>query len=201
MTAWKLFEGDVAYVSTSEFHADRDRAAHLEHPAHRPRLTHAAELVRAAVNVAAMQDRPATVSDLGCGDGGLLSLLAAWHITAWGYDFCPANTEGWAERRVDGEFLDAFGADRDKVRFGSVTVVTEVLEHLSDPYEVVRWIGGRSRFIVASSPWDERPELHDECHAWAFDADGYRDLLGQAGFRLLRHYEVGRFQLALGMQA
>lgn len=200
MTAWKLFEGEVAGVSTAKFHADRERARHLEEPGHRARLTHAAMLVDVAVNLARIKGFPATVSDLGCGDGGLLSLLAGRNLEAWGYDFCPANVEGWTERAVSAEFLDVFGADQAKAKLGTVTVVTEVLEHLTNPAVALRWIASWSRFVVASSPWDETPERHDECHAWAFDGDGYAELLGTGGFRLLRHYEVGRFQLALGMR-
>jgi hypothetical protein len=200
MAEWKLFDGDVPYVSTAEFHADRERAPHLEQPAHRPRLEHAAGLVLAAVQLVARGGARATVSDLGCGDGGLLSLIQD-HTTAWGYDFAPANVAGWAERGVTAEALDVFGADRDAVKFGDITVMTEVLEHLADPHGVVRWVGEHSPFIVASSPWGERPDWHDECHAWAFDRVGYRALIEQGGYRILRHDPVGQFQVVLGMRA
>lgn len=203
MAEWKLFEGAVAHVSTAEFHQDRERARHLEQAIHRPRLLAAAALVGVAADLVAgsLNGGPlATVSDLGCGDGGLLSLIQ--HRTAaWGYDFAPANAAGWTERGVTAEALDVFGDGRDRVKLGDITVTTEVLEHLGNPHAAVRWIGEHSRFIVASSPWDETPEGHDECHAWAFDRAGYRALLEQGGFRVLRHDDVGRFQVILGMQA
>lgn len=194
---WKLFDGDVAEVSTFAFHENRERAAHLEQPIHRGRLHSAAALVSVAATLGA-----ATVSDLGCGDGGLLSLLVdnPRIVEAWGYDFAPANAEGWGERGVTADLLDVFGDDADKVKFGVVTVVTEVLEHLTDPHAAVRWIGGHSRFIVASSPWDETPERCDPCHAWAFDRDGYRQLLEHGGYRVLQHRDVDRFQLILGIK-
>jgi len=190
MTEWKLYQGDVAHVSTSEFHEHRERATHLEQEVHRPRLEHAAQLVRMVGQ---------SVSDLGCGDGGLLSLIP--DLDAWGYDFAPANVAGWDERGVRAEFLDVFGADRDKVVFGVTTVVTEVLEHLTDPHAELRWIVRHSPFIVASSPWTENDQHHDECHAWAWDQNGYRDLVEQAGYRVLRHDLVNQFQIILGMQA
>lgn len=192
---FKLFDGDVAQVSTFEFHKDRERAAHLEQPAHRPRLLHAANLVKVAIGLGA-----ATVSDLGCGDGGLLQLLRPMDVTAWGYDFAPANAAGWDERGVTAFALDVFGADRGEVDFGDVTVVTEVLEHLTDPHGEVAWIAEHSRFIVASSPWNEGPEGHDECHAWCWDVEGYRALIEGGGFRVIRHDQVGQFQLILGMR-
>lgn len=192
MTEWKLFDGDTARVSTAEFHAGRARAAHLEDPLHRPRLELAAEFVREAIGLGA-----GSLSDLGCGDGGLLTLVQD-QIPARGYDFCPANTGGWPERGVKAEFLDVFGADRDQVVFGDITVVTEVLEHLTDPHGAVRWIGEHSPFIVASSPWTETREAHDECHAWAFDMVGYLNLIQQGGYTVLRHKTVGCFQVVLG---
>lgn len=194
MSEWKLFTGDIADVSTPEFHEHRERAPHLEQPIHRERLMTAAQFVFVAANLGSL-----TVSDLGCGDGGLLSLIQS-HVKAWGYDFAPANVEGWVERGVEASYLDVFGTDRDKVDFGQTTVVTEVLEHLSAPAEAVRWIGEHSRFIVASSPWDENDQSHDECHAWAWDMDGYGRLIEQGGFRILQHVKVGRFQVLLGMK-
>lgn len=197
MTEWRFFEAEeIPHVSTAEFHADRERARHLEQPQHRPRLLRAAELVAKA------GDRlDVTVSDLGCGDGGLLFLLAVRGFTCWGYDFAPANAAGWIERGVTAEALDVFGADREKVKFGGVTVVTEVLEHLADPHGVVRWIGQNSRYIVASSPYTEGPWGHDECHAWAWDPEGYHALIEQGGFEIIEHNGLDPFQLILGRRS
>lgn len=195
----KLFDGDVPHVSTPEFHADRARAQHLEQPVHRPRLELAASMISAASTLhAGRMGSRATLSDLGCGDGGLLSLVQDGLEAAWGYDFAPANAEGWPERGVKAEALDVFGADRDRVRFGDIATCTEVLEHIADPHGVVRWIGEHSSFIVASSPWNEGPDHHDECHAWAWDQAGYRALIEQGGFRVLRQQTVLQFQVVLG---
>lgn len=195
MTAWKLFPGQVAHVSTPEFHAGRERADHLGDPVHRPRLLKAADMVRQAALLAV----DPTVSDLGCGDGGLLSLIP--EFDAWGYDFTPANAAGWPERGVKAELLDIFGADQDRVRLGTIVVMTEVLEHLSDPAAAVRWVRGNSRFLVASSPWVENGRAYNDCHAWAFDPAGYRLLLEAAGFVILRHELVGNFQVLLAENA
>lgn len=194
MSAWRLFDGAIPHVSTAEFHADRPRAAHLEDEHHRARLDLAAEFVRDAANQGA-----SSLSDLGCGDGGLLALIQG-DVSAWGYDFCPANMAGWVERGISAEFLDVFGKDRAQVHLGDITAATEVLEHLADPYGAVRWIGEHSRFIVASSPWGETAAVHDECHAWAFDMDGYRDLIERGGFTVLRHEKASIFQVVLGVR-
>lgn len=190
---WKLKPGAVPYVSTADFHADRERAPHLEQAAHRPRLLRAAELV---VEAAGMLDE-SSVSDLGCGDGGLLSLIQDRVDSAWGYDFQPTNAAGWSERGVKATALDVFGADRDRVIFGDITVVTEVLEHIADPHGTVKWIAANSKFVVASSPWVERPGRSCEEHAWAWDMQGYRNLFERAGLDIIHHEQVGAFQLVL----
>lgn len=197
MTEWKFFEGDIPHVSTAEFHADRERAAHLEQPGHRPRLMRAAQLVCLAMEDAGRL----TVSDLGCGDGGLLSVLVGLGVDCWGYDFAPANAAGWVERGVTAHQADVFGEDRDRIRFGDVAVVTEVLEHLADPHGVVRWIGKNAKWIVASSPFTEGPWGHDECHAWAWDPEGYRALIEQGGFEIIQHNGLEPFQLILAKKA
>lgn len=196
MTEYRLFTGDVAHVSTAEFHRDRERARHLEQATHRGRLIKAAEYVR---RIAYRSETGTTVSDLGCGDGGLLSLVRGDPriADAWGYDFSPANAAGWAERGVRAELLDVFGADWYLVEFGTVTVVTEVLEHLTNPHGAVRWIGEHSPWIVASSPYTENDVSHDGCHAWAWDDEGYDALLARGGYRVVERHHTEIFQVVM----
>lgn len=192
MSEWRLFDGDTPHVSTYEFHEHRERAAHLEQPMHRLRLEAAAALIRTA---ARSLPQP-TVSDLGCGDGGLLHLIQH-DVIAWGYDFAPANAAGWAERGVVAEALDVFGADRDRVHLGDIAVCTEVLEHIADPHGIVKWLADNTRFLVASSPRNERPGSASPEHAWAWDEQGYHDLLTGGGWTVLQHQLVGPFQVLL----
>lgn len=206
MTEWKLFDGDVAAVSTAEFHRDRERAPHLEQWNHRPRLERAMHLVGDAIDVLTVDDvRLITVSDLGCGDGGLLQLLKS-HVPnalAYGYDFQPSNLNGWAERGVDGRFVDVFGGGpwliNPDVALGEVVVATEVLEHLTWPHAVLREVvrRGLTRYVVASSPWTEHAGSHDACHAWAWDHAGYHELFTGAGLTVIKHESVDMFQLVL----
>ncbi|MEU1272964.1 methyltransferase domain-containing protein [Streptomyces sp. NPDC005799] len=211
MAEYRLFpEGETPHVSTAAFHAHRERAPHLEQPVHRPRLEKALEFIATAyVQLANEGQQQITLSDLGCGDGGLLQLVHqtiaardSQYVTfsAWGYDFQPSNEAGWRERGVTAEQADVFGTDRDAIQLGDIAVTTEVLEHVRDPHDAVRWIGAHSRYLVASSPWNETPESHDECHCWSWDQDGYRALIEQGGFTVLRHETVGQFQVVLAEQ-
>lgn len=200
MTEYKLFEGDVPHVSTFEFHEHRERAPHLEQGAHQARLYQARDFVEKACDI---DLEPVSVSDLGCGDGGLLSMLQLLPQVSrcWGYDFAPANEGGWAERGVTATRKDAFGVDRDSIQYGRVAVTTEVLEHLANPHEVVRYLATKVNYLVASSPHDETSDYHDECHAWAWDMPGYRALVEDNGFRVLEHVRVdGKFQCLLAVR-
>lgn len=194
MAEYKLFEGQTPFVSTYEFHEHRERAPHLEQPGHQGRLFKAIEFIQ--VIVENLDEKDASVSDLGCGDGGLLS-----HVQrisdAWGYDFQPSNKAGWDERGVKAQSLDVFNdpKSRSVVKFGTVSVMTEILEHLADPHGALKWVASQSEWLVASSPYVETSVNHDPCHAWAWDTDGYKKLIEEAGFAVLRHECVGGFQV------
>lgn len=206
MTEHRFFnEGETAYVSTFDYHKDRERAPHLEQSNHRGRLERAAEFVL-SVGI----DQRMTVSDLGCGDGGLLRLLTTRYELAnlpnfcWGYDFAPANVVGWKERGVEGTAMnvfDTFDIINPEVQVGDIVVMTEVLEHLTHPHEVLRELTYYdTQYIVASSPWDEGPGNHDASHAWAWDMEGYREMFERAGWMTQRHEKVDRFQVVLAVR-
>ncbi|MFD9276917.1 methyltransferase domain-containing protein [Streptomyces mirabilis] len=186
MSEWKLFDSETPYVATLDFHRDRDRAPHLEQPDHRARLQRCARLIR---NIS-----PASVVDLGCGDGGLLSLIK--DIPSWGYDFQPSNEPAWAERGVTAERRDVFNT-RDVPRWGELAVLTEVLEHLADPHGTAEWVSRHAAWIVASSPRHESADFHGDCHAWAWDEGGYEALIAPH-FEVERHETVDWSQIIVG---
>jgi Methyltransferase domain len=167
MAEYRFYDADkVAPVSTYEFHAGRPRAPHLEQEMHRTRLMTVSRIINDA--------NPRSVVDLGCGDGGLLSLLNA-SIPAWGYDFQPANAEGWQQRGVVAHQLD-FVAHSDQITWAELVVVTEVLEHLDNPHGMLELISHQARYIVASSPYGETIEQHADEHAWGWDYNGYQEM-------------------------
>ncbi len=193
---YKLFEGPVAPFTDSEFYRDREAAHHLEQGGHTERLVKAGEYVRFAYE----QLGSATVSDLGCGDGGLLQhLWNSYGINGWGYDMQPSNVAYATEvRKVDVRLTD-FSASSD-IAYGDIVVMTEVLEHLSDPHGALRAIPETSRYLVASSPFHETKDAHYEFHNWAWDDEGYDALLEQAGFTVVKHEHVWLNQVLLGVR-
>ena len=194
MSEWRLFpEGTVPECTTPEWYEDRERAPHAEQAAHRPRLEMAARYIVGAVSAHHLS----SVSDLGAGDGGLLSLLDDAPIPLWGYDLSPDAVAGAKERGVDVRLGDAV-ADLDSLELGDLCVATEFLEHLVDPHGWLRQLAGRGpRWLVASSPWVETGDEHYEFHTWAWDTPGYAQLLAGAGWTPVAFQVVGPFQVWL----
>lgn len=193
MSEWKLFDGGEAHVSTAEFHQGREAVNHWEQPNHRPRMEAALRFAQHASVVG-----PKSVVDLGCGDGAMLQELGNLGIDAWGYDFHAPYTESWKARGVNAYQLDWVRRKRF-VNLASVVLLTEVLEHLTDPHAALRWLrkSARPQRIIASSPANETAESHDACHAWAWDYDCYQKLFADAGWYVSAHAIVDWSQVVL----
>lgn len=186
----RLFaEGTVPDYTTPEFYAGRDSAPHLEQDAHRGRLLLTAEMVRDA----RVRHGVNSVIDLGCGDGGLLSLIQD-EVPAWGYDLQQTNVDASVARAADVRYGDVLTGD---LEWGDLAVMTELIEHLVDPDQLLRRVGRHCEFIVASSPWSETEENHYAYHAWCWDQDGYVQLLERNGFTVLRSGIWSMFQVHL----
>lgn len=189
---WRLFdEGTVPEYTQPGWYAGRGHAPHLEQ-GHRPRMEHAAAFIAEAAFSRGLR----TVVDLGAGDGGLLSLLGP-ALTAHGYDLMPENLQAAKERGVDVRYGDVL---EDNVEWADIAVCTEMLEHLVDPHGFLRALPDSVKVLVCSSPRDERAGAAYEFHTWAWDFDGYRALVEQAGFTVQRQRPVGRFQVILAVR-
>ena len=189
---WKLFDGNDSEFIKAEWYKDRVAAHHLEEEGHSQRLVMSAQLVKQATKMGAN-----TVVDLGCGDGGLLQLLKNMGITAWGYDLMPKNIEYAVNvRGVDARYTDF---NSDDIVYGDVAVMTEVLEHMIDPHKIVRELP--SKYLVASSPFNETGENHYEFHLWAWDQAGYDNLITQGGYTIVNKlYSSGWSQIVLAVR-
>jgi hypothetical protein len=101
---------------------------------------------------------------------------------------------GWTERLV-AAFPRNFVDEWDSIPAADVYVMTEVLEHLADPHRMVRRVHNRWAHLIASSPWTETYDSHDECHAWAWDKEGYAKMIADAGFTVHAQMTQGMFQI------
>lgn len=189
---WKLFDGDTSEFTTAKWYEDREAAHHLEEVGHKERILVAAEMVRQAHGLGAK-----TAVDLGCGDGGLLQLLKFTEVKAWGYDLMPKNIEHATKvRGVDARLTDF---NSDDIEYADIAIMTEVLEHMTDPHKVVRELP--SKYLIASSPYNESDKSHYEFHLWAWDPSGYDALITQGGYKIINKvYSAGWSQVVLGVR-
>jgi|SRR5215203_240560 SAM-dependent methyltransferase len=192
--------GEVPYYSSQEFHDDREHAPHIEeHGMQRDRLILAGEFVKDIIN---NDPSVQTVSDLCCGDGGLLqhlnSFFAEKAITAYGYEYSPdAVRHANYVRNVNVVFADVAN---DDIEIGDVAILTECLEHFHKPHEMVEKVAEQAKYIVISSPNGEVPEAHYELHTWGWSWPAYENLITQAGFEVFKHQESSIFQVLTGVR-
>lgn len=113
---------------------------------------------------------PASVVEVGCGAGGVLSALRAQLPQAdlQGFDIAPGLPALWEQRRADGirftlgDYLSSDGPTPE------LTLMLDVLEHLGDPFAFLAGLRERTAWTVFHIPLDlsaisvlrERPLLH-----------------------------------------
>lgn len=182
----RLFEvGTVPPWTTPEWYAGRDAAPHIEQEGHRDRLLLAAEMITTAITAIEAEGGEAQILDLGAGDGGLLSILPTSGI---GFDLQQSNVDAAAARGVDVRLKNIID-DPDWEQYvgpDTVLVALELLEHLLEPHRFVeRLAATQARWLVVSSPYTETADNHYEYHTWAFDLEGYRALMEDAGWKVV----------------
>lgn len=176
---WRLFPEDtIPEWTTPGWYAGREAAPHLEQEGHRQRLIATARMVDQAVLLGAD-----SVTDLGAGDGGLLSIISAPHKL--GYDLQQSNVDAARIRGVDVTLADVVA--KELIPSADCVVATEFLEHLVDPHELLARLAAKSpaRWLVASSPYTETGDAHYGYHTWAWDEAGYRRLLEDNGWQVV----------------
>lgn len=187
---YKFFDTTPECV-TAEWYAGRAAAPHLEQIPHQNRMYKSRDFVQLAYDDFGIK----SVVDLGCGDGGMLSLLSDLPIKAWGYDLQPTNIDhAIKERKVDaryGNFLT------DNIDYADLAICTEVIEHLEDPHGFLKDLSTKVKFLIASSPNDETDIYHYEFHLWGWDMEGYTNLIQNAGFQVMESVNLSPFQVYL----
>lgn len=139
--------------------------------------------------------KPESVIDPACGDGSIVLAADRLHgiERAWLSDVSEPSILGLVER-LDGSH-PLWSISKTPIEMAleivgdyDVIVLTEILEHLWNPDQLLLDAAKKARFLVASSPEmrsgqvDQNPE-----HLWMFDRDGYRGLLGSNGWRTLQY--------------
>ena len=127
---------------------------------------------------------PVSVIDPACGDASIVRLadrlspiarITLGDVSGKNVENARLVLPGARVVRDDAVWLVRKSAKHDMI------VLTEILEHLEDPDELLKEARQKADFLVASSPVmrsdqkDENPE-----HLWMFSAEGYEFMLKEA---------------------
>jgi hypothetical protein len=178
---WRLFDGDPPAFCDPE-HLRGQPWMRLEH---QPGFKQRADMVAALVRETAATAGAASITDLGCGDGSLLAMLADVDCPKWGYEIGDGDVTAGRLRGLD--IRQASILDSGQLEYGELLIASEVLEHLADPEGFLRGLPGG--LLVVSSPSMETGDWHNEIHAWAWDFEGYWDLVRRSGWMVSQQVE------------
>lgn len=181
MTEWRLFPNrTVPVFTTVEFFENHPWVPPGHQRGHRERT----EMVATLIGSLNEQDPITSLTDLGCGDGSLLTKLKPLGFPMWGYEAGVENIDQAWKAGLDvrkANILD------NNLEYGNVIVASEVIEHLFDPHGFVAGLPGHR--LVLSSPSAENAYWHYEHHAWAWGLAGYRKLVEDAGWKVIEQRE------------
>jgi SAM-dependent methyltransferase len=150
-----------------------------------------------AAHVAALCERaglrPATLVEIGCGDGSLLAELAARQVSPVldGFELSP-KAAGFARERGVARRVEAYDGERVPAEDGAydLAVLSHVLEHVPQPQALLGEAARVAAWVVVEVPLEAnrsaaRPAKRAEAarigHLHAFDRAAVAALLGDAG--------------------
>jgi hypothetical protein len=136
--------------------------------------------------------RPATVIDPACGDASIVITAHALNPMSGAFlsDISKPNFYriGTELRPILPEdlFVSCQPLEESLASPGTfdAVVLTEILEHVEDPVEILKMARVRAAMLIASSPvfLDDRTLDPNPEHLWQFDAAGYQQMLVEAGW-------------------
>lgn len=150
--------------------------------------------------------KPRSVLDPACGDGGIVLLADRIHpIERMVLNDISVPDRLYLEKVVSGRgrtlpvitsidaaVLLARGTTLETSADFDMVVLTEFLEHVEDPDEILRLARQRATYLIASSP-EMRPGQVDRNaeHIWMFDGEGYDQMLQGAGWHPVHKTHMG----------
>jgi hypothetical protein len=139
--------------------------------------------------------RPEQVLDPACGDGSIVEAAHRIHPIKYAglSDISAPSIEALDvsfphEKHVE-DVETCLRINLGRMRPWDMVVLTEFLEHVPDPVDILRGARLVATNLVASSPC-MRPGQSDESnpeHLWQFDMKGYGEMLEEAGWTPTSH--------------
>lgn len=116
------------------------------------------------------------VADLSCGDAAIARNIEGTRLVILG-DY--VHNDEYA-------FTGAIERTIDLIGYVDLFVLSETLEHIDKPHELLVKIRNHASQLILSTPRDEQDANNPE-HYWGWDEHGVLDLLEQAGWAPSNH--------------
>lgn len=136
-----------------------------------------------AVRLATMQQLH-TVADLSCGDRTVVNAL---HDRI-GME-CVATNDITTGVPIDVALNEWWNAGPDTLPVVDLFICTETIEHLEAPWTVLEKIAAKTKWLLLSTPLDEKEDENNWEHYWSFTSTDVAELLRQSRFNML-HCDV-----------
>lgn len=184
---WKLWDGEPPTFTKPEFFEAHPRIAGDHQVGYFERLGLVAGCVVQTRNAYNFE----TLTDLGCGDGTLLTQLFQRmpFVKMWGYELGRQNVAHAQSEGLDVRRASIYDPD---IELGECVLLTEVLEHLVRPHKLLLdlYDNPAIKCLIITSPAGENAEWHYEHHAWAWDLVGFDAMIREAGWNPIIHETV-----------
>lgn len=130
------------------------------------------------------------IVELGCGAADISGPFST-DMLVDGYDIVPAAREVCAARWPSLRFT--LGPVEEALPYPcDILVMTEFLEHLHDPWSVVRQWMPHAKFAIIGHPLNEPSPPHERGHLWTYELADWYTWFGEFGWEV---EEVYRFPM------
>src|SRR5262245_20743210 len=116
------------------------------------------------------------VADLSCGDAEIAKRIADTKLLLLG-DYVENDAYPYHGRIEHTVML---------LGFVNLFILSETLEHIDDPWNLLHWIHDKSAYLLITTRLDEQTDDTPE-HYWGWDEDGIRDLLRDTDCEPVNH--------------
>jgi hypothetical protein len=127
---------------------------------------------------------PPVILDPACGDASILEVAYRYRPFEMAYlvDISQLQVDviapSFPHEKRRGDLYEAI----DNSRRVDMILLTEVLEHLETPERALRLARLRSNLLIASSPIGDPEDGRNHEHLWAWDEEGYDEMLRAEGW-------------------
>jgi len=185
-----------------DFHVGNQPSPRFVETCQAERILLSRELVSEAIAVlrAGNSSKRLHILELGCGRADISGYFSVEH-SVMGYECCPRAALG---ARHDWPWMDARIADAQTAPAEEcdIVILTEFLEHVFDPFDIVRrWLPLAKYSVISSPNQGDRGDFREGGHLSSFDPEDFPALFSAGGHEIVKKHEfpMAMYQMFLAL--